>query len=327
MKYGVGIVSDQPLPRVVEQVKLAEDLGYESVWLIDSQLTCRELYVTLTACALATSRITLAAGVTAPATRHASVTAGAFATLNDVAPGRLIVGVSVGNTLVKSIGAPRARIATLERYIDRVRGLLEGEEVEFGKGVVNGIAYLNEPTGIPVYVAASGPRLTRSAGRVADGVLVHFGAEPAQVKQGLDLVSEGESEANRDPGTVARAAWVITSVAEDREIARTHVQGRVLTMLSMVDISRFSEEEQSAIAVFNRDYKPSLGGGDAAPVPGLDPFIDKLTLAGDAAEVKEKVAALTDMPDISSVVITLPGAGGPFPGVEEVMERFAKAVF
>ena len=38
MKYGVGIVSNQPLPRVVEQVKLAEDLGYESVWMIDSQL-------------------------------------------------------------------------------------------------------------------------------------------------------------------------------------------------------------------------------------------------------------------------------------------------
>ena len=63
MKYGVGIVSNQPLPRVVEQVKLAEDLGYESVWMIDSQLNCRELYVTLTACALATSRIKLAAGL------------------------------------------------------------------------------------------------------------------------------------------------------------------------------------------------------------------------------------------------------------------------
>ena len=114
MKYGVGIVSNQPLPRVVEQVKLAEDLGYESVWMIDSQLNCRELYVTLTACALATSRIKLAAGVTAPRTRHASVTAGAFATLHDIAPGRLILGMSVGNTLVNSIGAKRSTIASLE---------------------------------------------------------------------------------------------------------------------------------------------------------------------------------------------------------------------
>ena len=138
MKYGVGIVSNQPLPRVVEQVKLAEDLGYESVWMIDSQLNCRELYVTLTACALATSRIKLAAGVTAPRTRHASVTAGAFATLHDIAPGRLILGMSVGNTLVNSIGAKRSTIASLEGYVEKVRGLLSGEEVEFGRGVRGG---------------------------------------------------------------------------------------------------------------------------------------------------------------------------------------------
>ncbi len=327
MKYGVGIVSNQPLPRVVEQVKLAEDLGYESVWMIDSQLTCRELYVTLTACALATSRIKLAAGVTAPRTRHASVTAGAFATLHDIAPGRLILGMSVGNTLVNSIGAKRSTIASLEEYVGKVRGLLGGGEVEFGWGVRNGISYLDGPTGIPIYFAVSGPRTTRSAGRVADGVLIHYGAVPSQVRQGLELVKEGELEVGRNPGEVEKAVWVITSVAEDLAVARAHVQGRVLTMLKMVDISRFSEEEQQTIEVFNRDYKmATLSGGDTEPVPGLDPFIDSLTVSGDRGEVKEKVAALAEMPEISEVVITLPGAGGPYPTIEEIMRSFAGVV-
>ena len=72
----------------------------------------------------------------------------------------------------------------------------------------------------------------------------------------------------------------------------------------------FSEGDQQAIEVFNRDYKmASLSGGDTAPVPGLDSFIDSLTVSGDRGEVKEKVAALAEMPEISEVVITLPGRG------------------
>ena len=328
MRYGVGIVSNLPVPQVVEQVKLAEELGYESVWMIDSQLTCRELYVTLTACALATSRIKLAAGVTAPRTRHASVTAGAFATLHDIAPGRLILGMSVGNTLVNSIGAKRSTIASLEAYTERVKGLLGGGEVEFGRGTRSGISYLEGPTGIPIYFAVSGPRITRSAGRVADGVLLHYGAEPAMVREGLDLVTVGESEAGRELGEVEKAAWVITSVADERAVARAHVQGRVLTMLNMVDKSRFSEEDRQAIEGFKRSYNfASLGGAEMPPVPGLDPFIERFAVAGDAGEVREKVAALAEMPEIGEVVITLPGAGGPFPSFEEIIKGFAEAVF
>ena len=328
MKYGVGIVSNLPLPKVVAQVKLAEELGYESVWMIDSQLTCRELYVTLTACALATSRIKLAAGVTAPRTRHVSVTAGAFATLHDIAQGRLILGMSVGNTLVNSIGAKRSTIASLEDYTARVRALLGAKEAEFGRGVRNGISYLEEPTGIPIYFAVSGPRITKSAGRVADGVLLHYGAVPEQVKDGLNLVNEGAAEMGRDPAAIKKAAWVITSVGEDRAVARAHVQGRVLTMLHMIDKSRFSEEDRQAIEMFKRDYDfAGLGGVEMPSVPGLDPFIDRFSVAGDAGEIREKVAALAEMPDIGEVVITLPGAGGPYPSFEAIIENFAGAVF
>ena len=159
-------------------------------------------------------------------------------------------------------------------------------------------------------------------------MLLHYGAVPSQVRQGLELVKEGEAEVGRNPEEVEKAAWVITSLAEDRAVARAHVQGRVLTMLSMVDTSRYSEEDRQAIEVFKRDYNlASLSGGDAEPVPGLDPFIDRFTVAGDAQEVREKAAALAEMPEIGEVVITLPGAGGPFPTIEAIMESFAEAVF
>ena len=212
--------------------------------------------------------------------------------------------------MVNSIGAKRSKIVSLEEYTEKARRLLAGQEVEFQRGVSGRVAYLDGPTGIPIYFAVSGPRITKSAGRVADGVLLHYGAVPEQVKDGLELVSEGSAEMGRDPAAIQKAAWVITSVAEDRSVARAHVQGRVLTMLHMIDKSRFSEEDRQAIEVFKRDYDfAGLGGVEMPPVPGLDPFIDRFAVAGDAGEVREKVAALAEMPEIGEVVITLPGAG------------------
>ena len=51
MRFGVSIIGEQPLAEIVSHARLAEDLGYESFWIADSQLLCRELYVTLSACA------------------------------------------------------------------------------------------------------------------------------------------------------------------------------------------------------------------------------------------------------------------------------------
>src|SRR5262249_57439468 len=85
MKFDVGIMNNQPVPAIVRQVQFAESLGFHTAWITDSHLVCRELWVTLTACALATSKIRLGPGVTVPHTRHFSVTASAIATPAELA--------------------------------------------------------------------------------------------------------------------------------------------------------------------------------------------------------------------------------------------------
>lgn len=328
MKFGVGIVSNEPLPKVVAQVKLAEELGYESVWLIDSQLTCRELYVTLTACALATSRIKLAAGVTAPHTRHPSVTASAFASLNEIAEGRLILGVSIGNTLVRTIGVRPAKVRELECYVGTVRGLLDNQKVQFEGGIEGKITWLEGPTGIPIYVAASGPRLTMAAGRMADGVLLHYGALPHRIREGIELVRGGAEDVGRALSQVDLSAWVITSVSPDGDLAREHVRGRVAVMLDMIDLGRFSQEEREAIGRIKQGSDFSqIANSDSGPgPPELDRFIDMFTLAGTPQEVGAKVQALFAVTEISQIVITLPASGGRFPSIESIMRDFAKGV-
>ena len=53
MKFDIGILASQPLPVIVEQVRLAETLGFDTAWIADTHLVCRELWVVLTACAAA----------------------------------------------------------------------------------------------------------------------------------------------------------------------------------------------------------------------------------------------------------------------------------
>jgi len=74
MKFDVGILGSQPVATIVKQAQLAESLGYDTVWITDTHLICRELWVTLTACALATARVRLGPGITVPQTDFADVT-------------------------------------------------------------------------------------------------------------------------------------------------------------------------------------------------------------------------------------------------------------
>ncbi|HYS93462.1 MAG TPA: LLM class flavin-dependent oxidoreductase, partial [Candidatus Acidoferrales bacterium] len=98
MKFDLGILATQPVAEIVRQVQLAEDLGFETVWMTDTHLVCRELWVTLTASVLGSRRIKLGPGVTVPHSRHASVTASAILTLEELAPGRIVLGMGTGGS-------------------------------------------------------------------------------------------------------------------------------------------------------------------------------------------------------------------------------------
>jgi len=104
VKFDLAILASEPLPAVVRQVQLAERLGYDTAWITDTHLVCRELWVTLAACAAATSRIRLGPGVTVPHSRHVSVTASAAASLHELAPGRVVVGIGTGGSSAQTMG-------------------------------------------------------------------------------------------------------------------------------------------------------------------------------------------------------------------------------
>src|SRR5450432_50947 len=101
MEISCGI---PPGPRAVEHALVAEELGYERVWLYDSPALYPDVWVSLARIAEATTRIGLGPAVLVPSLRHVIVQANAIATVSALAPGRLVVAIGTGFTGRMTLG-------------------------------------------------------------------------------------------------------------------------------------------------------------------------------------------------------------------------------
>ena len=184
-----------PPAELVEWVRAAEELGYHRIGIADSPALYREVWVSLAQVALNTGKLPFGPWVTNPVTRHPVVTASAAASLNELAPGRVCIGVGSGNSGVYNAGRRASSLAALREYVIALRALLEeGEAVYQG-----GMARLRcGSKRIPIYVAAHAKGSLRLAGELADGVIIGTGTTPEVVKGSLEALAQGARSAGRD---------------------------------------------------------------------------------------------------------------------------------
>lgn len=329
MKFAVSVFGNQPMPRIIERVKMIESLGFDAVWFGDLQRICREVYVEMTACALATSRITLGVGVTMPSTRHASVTASAFASLNELAPGRIRAGISTGDSGVRSIGRRPTSISRLESYIGQVKSLLQNQEVEFDEGGHAKLGWLNEPTNVPIYVAATGPRLTRASGRMADGAIILRERDPASMAAGVKIFKDAAAEAGKAPGDTSLSCWLQTSLGPDRDVARWKLNGPVGVIINMSNPDLFDEEDLPLIRKLKANYNPSRHSRSYVTkefrIPGK--YIDRFALGGDKEDAIACIRQLSTVDGLDEIILApqyIPEVPGP--SVDETIQYFAEQV-
>src|SRR6266568_2325549 len=115
LSFGVTVLPDPPWQRLVELMRLAEANGFDYGWTYDSHVLWQEPYPLLTLAAMNTKRLKLGLNVTNPGTREPTVTASAFATLQDVSNGRMIVGIGRGDSARRVIGYKPVPVAEFER--------------------------------------------------------------------------------------------------------------------------------------------------------------------------------------------------------------------
>jgi 5,10-methylenetetrahydromethanopterin reductase len=331
MRFDVGILGTQPVPTIVRQVRLAEALGYDAAWITDSHLVCRELWVTLAACALATSRIRLGPGVTVPHTRHVSVTASAVATLDEMAEGRIVLGIGTGGSSAQTMGLRLervARVATLEAMATSLRRLTRREAIRFESGSEGRIAWLDRPRPIPIYVAGSGPRMLRAAGRLGDGAIMYASTSPPILRAGLEHVEAGARASGRALADVDVGVWAPTSVGRDPALARDHARGRVAAALRHPLPVALGDEDMAVVRRLRDAYDAfqhaTAGAAHRTLVP--DRLVDLFALAGTPEEVTERVRDIMALPGIGRIIVLPQAPDRGFIEREDLLRLFAEEV-
>ena len=210
-RFGIAICATESPEGFIRTVKLAEDLGFDSVWIPDFRLYT-DVYVALSLAAQNTSRVRLGNAVTNPYTRHPGMTAVGIATVDLISGGRAVLGLGAGGVVLRLLEIERAHpVDACREAVSQIRGHLGHPD---GAADVKPLELPSRPD-LPIFIGATGPRMLALAGKVADGVIVNVGADQACVETALARVEEGVGRAKRPPEGLEKLCWLQGTVVSD----------------------------------------------------------------------------------------------------------------
>ncbi len=295
VSMGVGLFPTEPVGRMRELTLLAESLGYANAWFGDSQNIWRESSTTIAASAVGTDKIVFGTGVTNSVTRHPSLLASTWATLSEFTGGRAVLGIGTGDSSLRTMGLKPLKLAELERSIADLRTLLRGEAVvEADSGAQYRLSYLTEPARVPIYIAASAPKILRMAGRIADGVIILVGTAPQFISAALDTVAAGAAESGRTLADLHTVLWTPTAIRDSDEEAKSLVRAHVSRVVIRPLPAPVDPHLQSAIDKIraNYDYYQHMvpEAEHASLVP--DELVNLFALAGTAEHCAARIDSI-----------------------------------
>ena len=208
----------------MEYVRYAESRGFEAVWQAESRLA-RDAITPMAAFAAVTERIKIGSGVINTWTRNAALVAQTMATLDEVAPGRILCGLGAWwDPLAANVGVDRSRpLKAMREYVEAIRRLLRMETVTYQgefvrlKDVRIDIVHGDPgPRRVPIYVGATGMQMMELSGEIADGVLLNYMVSPTYNAEAMRHLEAGTRRAGRRVEDIDRPQLVVCSVDRDR---------------------------------------------------------------------------------------------------------------
>lgn len=242
MRYGYKASAEQFAPaELLELVQLAEQVGLDSAFISDHLQPWRHegghapnAVAWLGMALERTERIVLGTSVLTPTLRyHPAVVAQQFATLGQVHPGRLILGIGTGEALNEQIiGVEypelKERFARLREAVRLIKQLWREDRVEFEGDyyrTAGATIYDRPETPIPIYVAGGGPATTRYAARFADGHICTSGKGDEYYRDTIVAnLEEGLEKEGRDSADVDRMIEIKVSYDRDADAALEHTR-------------------------------------------------------------------------------------------------------
>jgi len=289
------------IPDAIGYVQYAEQRGFEAVWQADSRLV-RDAVVPMAAFATCTETIRIGSGVVDCWTRNPARLASTFSTLDDLAPGRIILGIGAWwEPLASKVGVHRHRpLKAMRETVEACRALLADETVTYDgefvhlDGVELDYVYQERrPKHVPIYIGATGDRMLELTGEIADGVVLNYLVSPEYNRRAMDRLADGAARAGRSVDDLDRPQLVVCSVAETRAEALdgarlmvTQYLGQQPHIMKASGVPESLLEEIGRVLTWPATHEQVEAASKLVP----DEIVQMICAAGTADEVREKVA-------------------------------------
>ena len=290
-----------PIREGMDIARYAEAKGFDAVWQAESRLV-REATVPMAAFAAVTERIRIGSGVVDCWTRNPARLAATFSTLDDLAPGRVVLGIGAWwDPLAAKVGITRNRPLTVMREIVTVvRALLANETVTFDGAYVHldgvELDYVYQerrPKDVPIYIGATGMQMMELTGEIADGAVLNYLVSPTYNADAVAALERGAARAGRSLADIDRPQLVVCSVHEDRatalDMARlmvTQYLGQQPHIMKASGVPQSLLDKVGEVLTWPATHEQVVAASKLVP----DEIVQMLTASGTAADARAKVA-------------------------------------
>ncbi|MDG2300196.1 MAG: LLM class flavin-dependent oxidoreductase [Acidimicrobiales bacterium] len=290
----------------MKYAKHAEDQGFDAVWQADSRLV-RECCVPMAAFAGNTSRIKIGSGVIDCWTRNPARIASTFSTLDDLAPGRIILGIGAWwDPLAAKVGIERKRpLRVMREVVESVRALLQcdgpvtydGDFVQLDGVELDYVHQERRAKDVPIYIGATGMKMMELTGKIADGVVLNYMVEPGYNLRAMEALEIGAKSIGRDIDAIDRPQLIVCSVDEDRQAALdgarlllTQYLGQQPHIMAASGVTDELLNEIHQVLTWPATHEEVVAASKLVP----DDVVQRCTASGTPEEAKEKVKEYID---------------------------------
>jgi 5,10-methylenetetrahydromethanopterin reductase len=282
--------------RCVELAKAAETNNFASVWFAENPFE-RGVLPMAAACAVATRRIRIGIGVWNPFNRHPSLIAMEIGALDELAKGRIDLGIGSGTTsAIRKLNLDDKKpLAALRDTFRIVRGLLRGDDVTYSGTVFSAhaakLGYQPPRPHLPILMAARGEKTLQLCGQIADGLVASNMCPSGFTARAVEIVRQAAADAGRPiPTNVVQ--YVPCIAGPDGPQARRAIKPTLAAMLRLFwavptakAAMRHGDIPDTELqAAMNR-----IGSGEAPERALSDRIVDAFAIAGTAEECRERI--------------------------------------
>src|SRR3712207_5228330 len=291
MGVGSFVSVGRSLEQAVGRVRLAEELGYESVFI--THINARDSLTVLAHYASQTERVKLGTGVIPIYTRVPANMAQTAATVDEISGGRLVLGLGVSHRPVvegwfgQTIDKPGTE---MREYVAILRAIFRGEDPPAGEKWQTGFRLgMDVRPDLPIYVAALSPRMLRTAGEIADGVILWL-CNPNYIRDVVvPEVRAGREAAGKSLDGFDIVAAVPSAQTDDPAIAWSSMRRDLLPYFGLPFYRAMLERSGFGDDIARFDEAAGTGDAEAMQAAISEDFLRVLTAVGSPVDVREGV--------------------------------------